>query len=346
MVRKIQGTFLGCAGIPPRTVRADGVQRPGLGAPGHPGIPATCPARGGGGGGSAARNPLINALPLVVPAPPPCYANEGASHWLGSQRSIAGQVRGHPWGPGWSGGARGTGRLSPIGEAPSLAPSAPAAGALFPGAPCAPGQVTFASRLPESWGPGAALSPGAVPWQRGFWSEPDFCSGAGFASSPSPPGGGEPAPCSLGFRLPADPPPPGPGPRLPLSSPPPSLSISLLSASLRAPRSRRKDGRSGERGAPSASPVQVPRFAAWRPRMAERRQVSDARAGSFPKHSGSPDRWEPTGGRDGGGGRERKPGMGERERDRPGLSLHFDSMETLLQTRDSFPSHFPVPATG
>lgn len=40
---------------------------------------------------------------------------------------------------------------------------------------------------PESWGPEAVPSLGAVPWQRRFSSEPDFCSWAGFASSPSHP---------------------------------------------------------------------------------------------------------------------------------------------------------------
>lgn len=51
---------------------------------------------------------------------------------------------------------------------------------------------------PESWGPEAVLSLGAVPWQRRFLSEPDFCSWAGFASSPSQPQekGASPLPAS------------------------------------------------------------------------------------------------------------------------------------------------------
>lgn len=95
---------------------------------------------------------------------------------------------------------------------------------------------------PESWGPEAAPSLGAVPWQRRFSPEPDFCSWAGFASSPSHPrerGAGPFQP-----RLPArsrPPPPPRPPPLLrpsrPAAFPQPSpstpqyfLSLALLSS--------------------------------------------------------------------------------------------------------------------
>lgn len=60
------------------------------------------------------------------------------------------------------------------------------------------------------------------------------------------------------------------------------------------------------------------------------------------KTAGAETGGEPEGG--GGRGGHWSQGWGASKRD-SGLSLHFDSMETLSQTRNSFPFHLPVPAT-
>lgn len=144
--------------------------------------------------------------------PSPCYANEGASHWLGLQRSSEGACRDSPGGVvvtqthgpsrllGCAGCPPVQGTCYLFGERSSIRPHT------LPHSPLFPGTARFFFRgsnfcipvSPESWGPEAVLSLGAVPWQRRFLWEPDFCSWAGFASSPSHPQerGASPLPAS------------------------------------------------------------------------------------------------------------------------------------------------------
>lgn len=221
-----------------------------LGRSEHPVTPPTClccPAKGLEPGNPLTK-PCRTGRPQSTSLPSPCYANEGASHWLGLQHSsegvcrdsLGGVVVTQTHGPsrllGCAGCPAAQGTCYLFGERSSIRPRT------LPHSPLFPGTARFFSQRsnfcipvsPESWGPEAVLSLGAVPWQRRFLSEPDFCSWAGLHHPHHTLRREEPAPFQP--RLPAQsrPPPPSAVP-LPATACYPSSPSALqyfLSASL------------------------------------------------------------------------------------------------------------------